>query len=652
MKVNIVSECNSEERGLWILDARPSPSGGVVLELFDEGSGLVRELPVDLHFYGYIEAPDPYAVSRELVYEGIVENAWVEEWFTPPYYRGREEIVVFSVKSLHELRRITSTAEKRGLRPVNKYPHPLVESLYKGGVRPLTRVCKADKGLTIAWRPSERDPGLRSMVVDVRNGAYIVGGKTPIKFYSVRDLAAYIAEHRPQLAFTEPSVYLRLASMYPEVKEYVGKWVLGGAFSPHEYFEWSRLSFTPLSLMNNVTIGRLLTTIEVLASRDLKYIVRKDHSRPEHFRRITDLILLDRGGVVFKPRPGLYWGVCQVDFKSLYPSIIAKLNISGETVNDPGCGSKVSLDYVAKEVCVDRRGVVPMSLEILLELKELYEQLYKATGDELYYERRSAVKWLLVASFGYLGYRNSLFGSIMAHEAVTATSREIMKRASEEVARRGYKVVHAIVDSLFIGGVADAECCAELAAAIEGATGYKTKVEAYYVWLYLPRELDGSRGVANRYYGLLHEGGLKIKGVLAVRRDTPEIVRQAELEALSKLAEARDPLSMAEALSTAYDVVKDYERRLLENVDVRLLLMTRSRRARGSYKRPPRYVLEGDGASHQLIALKSGLAVYDERVSAEDIDLGYYLRLLEKVRKELPTPEDVFSAQGFCLPHM
>jgi hypothetical protein len=90
--------------------------------------------------------------------------------------------------------------------------------------------------------------------------------------------------------------------------------------------------------------------------------------------------------------------------------------------------------------------------------------------------------------------------------------------------------------------------------------------------------------------------------------------------------------------------VKDYERRLLENVDVRLLLMTRSRRARGSYKRPPRYILEGDGASHQLIALKSGLAVYDERVSAEDIDLGYYLRLLEKVRKELPTPEDVFSA--------
>uniref|UniRef100_A0A7J3Y0G3 DNA-directed DNA polymerase n=1 Tax=Thermogladius calderae TaxID=1200300 RepID=A0A7J3Y0G3_9CREN len=625
----------------WLLDARPSPSRGVVLELYEEATGRVREIESDILYYGYIYSDNPHAVSRQLVYEGLVEDAWVEEWFTPPYYREKKSIVVFTAKSFRELKRILATGEKNCLEPLNKYPHPLVEALYRAGLRPLTRVIELkERGVSTTWSYSGRDPILRSLVISAGNGSYIVEGGRRLRTWSIREVASAIVEYRPLIVFTEPGLYLRLVSEEPAVRESVWKWVLGGSFSAHEYYEWSRLSYTPLSLMNNVTIGRVLTTIEALESRKMKYVIQREHSRPEKFRSLVDLIALDRGGVVFKPRPGLYWNVCQIDFKSLYPSIISRLNISGETVNDPYCKSKMSLDYAGKDVCLERRGVVPSSLEKLLYLKDLYDRLYKKTGDELYNARKSAVKWLLVASFGYLGYRNSLFGSISAHEAVTATSREIMRKASERVGEEGLRVVHIIVDSLFVSGVPSEGCCGKLAELISGVTGYETKVESYYIWLYIPRENGSRRGVANRYYGLLSNGGLKIKGVLAARRDTPELVKAAEIEALSKLAEAREPGSFTGALLKAYKVVEDYKLGLTRGLDPRLLVMTRYRNVRGGYRKPPKYVVEGEGPPYMLIASKNGLKPYRENTELE-INLDYYLEMLDKVRRELPEPGDV-----------
>jgi len=191
-----------------------------------------------------------------------------------------------------------------------------------------------------------------------------------------------------------------------------------------------------------------------------------------------------------------------------------------------------------------------------------------------------------------------------------------------------------------VSGVPSEGCCGKLAELISGVTGYETKVESYYIWLYIPRENGSRRGVANRYYGLLSNGGLKIKGVLAARRDTPELVKAAEIEALSKLAEAREPGSFTGALLKAYKVVEDYKLGLTRGLDPRLLVMTRYRSVRGGYRKPPKYVMEGEGPPYMLIASKNGLKPYRENTGLE-INLDYYLEMLDKVRRELPEPGDV-----------
>ncbi len=61
-----------------------------------------------------------------------------------------------------------------------------------------------------------------------------------------------------------------------------------------------------------------------------------------------------------------------------------------------------------------------------------------------------SLKWLLVCCFGYTGYKNARFGKIEAHEAINALAREKLLVAKETAEARGYRVLHALVDSLYV----------------------------------------------------------------------------------------------------------------------------------------------------------------------------------------------------------
>jgi DNA polymerase-2 len=69
---------------------------------------------------------------------------------------------------------------------------------------------------------------------------------------------------------------------------------------------------------------------------------------------------------------------------------------------------------------------------------------------ESYDRRQTAIKWTLVTCFGYLGYRNARFGRIEAHEAVTAFGREKLLQAKEICEERGFELLHALTDSIWI----------------------------------------------------------------------------------------------------------------------------------------------------------------------------------------------------------
>ena len=95
----------------------------------------------------------------------------------------------------------------------------------------------------------------------------------------------------------------------------------------------SRLSGLSPNLASRFTPGTLISSFEVYqaVSKGLAVPFRKrDAERQKSF---AELRAGDKGGMIFQPRPGVYDDVYQLDFTSLYPSIIVNYNLSPETLD-------------------------------------------------------------------------------------------------------------------------------------------------------------------------------------------------------------------------------------------------------------------------------------------------------------------------------
>src|SRR3989304_2681409 len=123
---------------------------------------------------------------------------------------------------------------------------------------------------------------------------------------------------------------------------------------------------------------------------------------PEAFKSAEDLVLGDRGGVLFGPGGGRHEGIVEVDYASLYPNIMVKNNISQETLDCSCCplnGQPVpGLKY---HTCTRRLGLIPRVLRPLVERKRYYKRMKKERTplQEVYEGRDTILKWLLVTAF-------------------------------------------------------------------------------------------------------------------------------------------------------------------------------------------------------------------------------------------------------------
>ena len=132
----------------------------------------------------------------------------------------------------------------------------------------------------------------------------------------------------------------------------------------------------------------------------------------------------------------------------MYPAMMAIHNISPETVLC-GCCENHRVPEAGYTICERREGIVPKTLNPILKRRAWLKRMAKE-GDpekrEIYNRKQTALKWMLVTSFGYLGYRNARFGRIEAHEAVTAFGREKLLEAKEICEEEGFDpVLHARV---------------------------------------------------------------------------------------------------------------------------------------------------------------------------------------------------------------
>lgn len=317
--------------------------------------------------------------------------------------------------------------------------------------------------------------------------------------------------------------------------------------------ELARTTLQPLQQVARTSSGTGISSMQVAEAYRRGWLIPFRKRQPEDFKTALELVRADKGGLTFQPEPGLYEHVLELDFASMYPSLMVKYNLSAETVGRPcpQClagqnGGPAVIPEIGYPVCQCRKGIVPLTLEPLLTkrlaLKRAARALPEGPEREVLRRRQVALKWLLVTCFGYLGYKNARFGRIEAHESTTACGRDTLLQAKEIAEARGYRFLHAITDALWVRreGSTDEDHQA-LVEEIGRTTGVRIDIEGVYRWLAFPPSRQyAASPVANRYFGAFEDGKIKMRGIEARRHDTIRWIRDAQVEMLEILARAQN----------------------------------------------------------------------------------------------------------------
>jgi DNA polymerase elongation subunit (family B) len=344
----------------------------------------------------------------------------------------------------------------------------------------------------------------------------------------------------------------------------------------HGLFELARISSIPVQRAARTTIGTSLSSMQMRQALADDVLIPVNKAQAEDFRSAEQLLIADKGGLVYEPEIGWHEEVAEYDFVSMYPTLMVDWNISPETVNCPCCPHN-KVPEIGHHLCKKRKGLVPKVLAPILK-KRLELKRLKNTDHprkDIYAAQASAHKWVLVCCFGYLGFKNARFGKIEAHECVTACGREVLLRAKEAVERRGFKMLHALVDAVWIQGRLGMDYEA-LRDAIEKEAGCPVGIEGIYRWIrFCASKVDKQVGVPARYFGTFKTGEQKIRGLALRRRDTPQLLKDMQNEILATLARADTLKGLKDLHPQIHAIADSYRERLRDGrVDAEELAIT------------------------------------------------------------------------------
>jgi DNA polymerase elongation subunit (family B) len=171
-------------------------------------------------------------------------------------------------------------------------------------------------------------------------------------------------------------------------------------------FEVARTCRTPLHRASRETIGTNMTSLQMYIATRNDILIPWKKNDPENFKCAKDLLIADRGGLIFEPRVGAFEDVGELDFASLYPALMMKENLTPECLSCHCCQHPpTTVPELGYRICERRVGIIPRTLQILLQKRADYKQAINSTHDrarrELYEKRQAALKWILVCCLSY-----------------------------------------------------------------------------------------------------------------------------------------------------------------------------------------------------------------------------------------------------------
>ena len=159
---------------------------------------------------------------------------------------------------------------------------------------------------------------------------------------------------------------------------------------------------------------------------------------------------------------GLHENVAVFDFKSLYPSMMAAVNISWETKRGHGYPVWVNTpkhlgDFAEKPTYYyekDTLGLLPQAVIDMMALRDEYKKMRKeAKTDEEYIKWDSAqmaTKRAVNAFYGILAKEGFGWADMEMVQSITASARHAMRETAFKAQELGYEVIYGHTDSVFV----------------------------------------------------------------------------------------------------------------------------------------------------------------------------------------------------------
>jgi DNA polymerase-2 len=327
---------------------------------------------------------------------------------------------------------------------------------------------------------------------------------------------------------------------------------------------------------------------------------------------IRALLAADRTGQILDPVVGFHQDVAEIDFTSMYPFLIHRHNLSAETIlsatpdDEQAPGIDIFIKQPRHEYSQQQHphqylqqthspqhsqqrpqqhfqqhpqqhsqqrsqqysqqhrpgslGLVPRAIEPFLK-RRLF---YKRNPSPQHAIRAAALKMVLVTSYGYLRFREFKLGVPSSHMAIGAYARETLAWGVQRARESGFRVLHGIVDSLYLATPRteqsiSAEQVQTLCRELEEHSGLPIAFEGIFSWIvFLPSIRDEKKPVPMRYYGVFKTGEVKLRGVMARKRSTPQLVKEFQLACLERFATHTDERGVKQEIPGCAQLLKTY----------------------------------------------------------------------------------------------
>ncbi|MFN3384111.1 MAG: DNA-directed DNA polymerase [Archaeoglobaceae archaeon] len=295
------------------------------------------------------------------------------------------------------------------------------------------------------------------------------------------------------------------------------------------HYELSRLIRLPLDDVSRMGRGKQVDWLLLGEARKLNEIAPNAIEVSEGYE----------GALVIEPERGLHENVVELDFASMYPSIMVAFNISPETLSAKG-------ENVAPEVGYRFRkspdGFFKRILVSLIEKRrEIKKKMKEMDEDDPRYRildiKQQTLKVLTNSFYGYMGWGGARWYCRECAEATTAWGRHFIKTSAKIASEMGFKVLYGDTDSIFISNQMDLEKLSaeveKLIARISKELPVQIEVAEIFRTIFFVEK--------KRYAGITVDGKIFVRGLEVRRGDWCELAKNAQKDVIEILLKERNP---------------------------------------------------------------------------------------------------------------